>query len=92
MRLDEIPHVNIVSLSVGVGSSLCALVSSDGPSRFGPCPRLVCVSLISPLTGFTYRGLAPHEFTSMTGVNHRTDRTPDKPGALLEVTGGRRST
>jgi hypothetical protein len=36
---------------------------------------------IITLTGFLYRGLAPHKLTPMPGVHKRLHRIADKPGS-----------
>ena len=34
----------------------------------------ILVNMFNTLTGFTYRGLAPHKFTPMPGVHHGIQR------------------
>ena len=55
--------------------SFALQLPSDGSSRFRPCFRLILVLTVTLLTGFTYRGLAPHKFTPMPGVHKRVNRT-----------------
>jgi hypothetical protein len=56
-------------LRTGLAHRFALRLPSDGSSRFRPCLRLALVSVIFSLTGFMYRGLAPHKFTPMPDVH-----------------------
>ena len=65
-----------IGSGAGLAHRFALRLPSDGPSRFRPRIRSgrllpsasTCVSANMPLTGFTYRGLSPHKFTPMPGV------------------------
>ncbi len=61
----------------GLAHSFALRLPSDGSLRFRPCLRLVLVSMYKSLTGFRYRGLAPHKFTPMPGVHQSINPTPE---------------
>jgi hypothetical protein len=69
--------ISVPRIESGAGSahSFALRLPLDGPSRFRPCLWLVLVSVNRSLTGFTYRGLSPHEFTPMPGVHNFVKRT-----------------
>ena len=47
----------------------------------------ILINMFSILTGFTYRGLAPHKFTPMLGVHQRIQRIAKNvvPFAIAKV-------
>jgi len=47
----------------------------------------ILINMFSLLTGFTYRGLAPHKFTPMPGVHQRIQRIAKSvvPFAIAKV-------
>jgi hypothetical protein len=47
----------------------------------------ILINMFSILTGFTYRGLAPHKFTPMPGVHQRIQRIAKSvvPFAIAKV-------
>jgi len=59
-----------------------ALRLPPDPSRRRPCLRLVLgLPCLTTVTGFSYRGLAPHKFTPMTGVHKTVGRRPGDKAA-----------
>ena len=53
-----------------------------------PLPSaIILINMFSILTGFTYRGLAPHKFTPMPGVHQRIQRIAKSvvPFAIAKV-------
>jgi hypothetical protein len=68
-----------------VGSSFCTPASFGRSLAIPPLPSantFVNVQQLLTLTGFTYRGLAPHKFTPMPGVHKRVKRTAKRPPPL----------
>ena len=77
----ELRHVVLTCPDDGLVCYFCSSAHSfalglppDPSSRRRPCLRLVLVlPCLTTVTGFSYRGLAPHKFTPMTGVHLRLE-------------------
>ena len=85
----ELRHVVLTCPDDGLVCYFCSSAHSfalglppDPSSRRRPCLRLVLVlPCLTTVTGFSYRGLAPHKFTPMTGVHQpHGRRPPEKTG------------
>ena len=80
----ELRHVVLTCPDDGLVCCFCPSAHSfalrlppDPSSRRRPCRRLVLVlPCLTTVTGFSYRGLAPHKFTPMTGVHQPVRRRP----------------
>ena len=64
------PDDGLVCCFCSSAHSFALRLPPDPSSRRRPCLRLVLVlPCLATVTGFLYRGLAPHKFTPMTGVH-----------------------
>jgi len=68
-----------------VGSSFCTQASFGRSLAIPPLPLASTFANVFTLTGFKYRGLAPHKFTPVPGV-HKIN-TPDRyaPGDFFVI-------
>ncbi len=89
----ELRHVVLTCPDDGLVCCFCSSAHSfalrlppDPSSRRRPCLRLVLgLPCLPTVTGFSYRGLAPHKFTPMTGVHLHLDhdRAKNRPAGQV---------
>ena len=66
------PDDGLICCFCSSAHSFALRLPPDPSSRRRPCLRLVLgLPCLATVTGFSYRGLAPHKFTPMTGVHQR---------------------